>query len=661
MEEMEMMPRIMYLEKLFQPISLGELEIRNRIVMPSMGTNFANEDGYVTEQLKSYYEERARSGVGLIIIEFSCIQWPVGKGQLRQLCVDDDKFIPGLSELAQTIKKHGARVFLQLHHAGRVAFSRFTGCQPVAPSPIPTSSGEMPRELSLAEIKNIIYRFAEGAHRAQEAGFDGVELHCTHGYLLAQFLSAASNKRQDIYGGDLRNRARLILDIMAAVRDKVGANYPVSIRLTGKEFDIEHGITIEESQQTAKWLEEAGAAAINVSVSGHYPLHAMEWLVEGEDLPRPPYNHPHGFVLFVAEKIKRKLNVPVIGVGWIDPETAELALRENKIDMVAMGRSLIADPELPRKAASGSLEDIRPCLGCLICRERLLSEKQVQCTVNPTMGKEQESLIALAKKKKRIVVVGGGPAGMEAARVAALKGHEVILFDKGSSLGGQLLVASIPPNKGRLKVLADYFTTQVSKLGVKVELGKEAISEDIVSVEPDAVIIAAGVKRRAPRIPGIELGNMANAEDILVGKVRVAGRKVAVIGGGVVGCETAEFLATKKKRVTIVEMLDIMATGMEEVTKNYLLGRLSKLGVTILTKTKAEAITEEGLVVSPEEGPKQIVEADTIVNATSPYPNQRLYQELSGKISKIHLVGDCVEPRRIKEAIEEGFRIGLEV
>ena len=649
------------LKKLFTPIYLGDVKIKNRIVMPSMGTNFTDDDGYVTKQMKSYYEERARGGVGLIVIEFSCIQWPVGKGQLRQLCIDDDKFIPGLSELAQSIKKHGARVFLQLHHAGRIANSRFTGCQPVAPSAIPTSNGEMPRELSLSEIQDIIYRFAEGAHRAQEAGFDGVELHGTHGYLLAQFLSANTNTRQDMYGGDLRNRARLILDIMDAVRGKVGANYPVSVRLTGKEFDIENGITLEESQQTAKWLEEVGATVINVSVSGRYPLHAMEWLVEGEDLPRPPSNHPHGFVLLVAEKIKRKVNVPVVGVGWIDPETAELALRKKQIDMVAMGRSLIADPELPRKAASGSLEDIRPCLGCLICREKLLSEQQVQCTVNPVMGKEREFLIAPPKKKKRIVVVGGGPAGMEAARVAALRGHEVILFDRGSSLGGQLLVASVPPHKERLNILLNYYKTQINKLGVKIEPEKEAVTEDVLRVEPDAVIIATGVKRSVPRILGIELGNIAHAEDVLAGKSRIVGRKVVVIGGGVVGCETAEFLATKRKLVTIVEMLDILANGMEAVHKNYLLRRLYKLGVTILNNAKAESVTEKGLIISGGKDDKKIIAADNIVIATSPYPNQRLYKDLRKTINKIYLIGDCAEPRSIKESIEEGYRVGSEI
>lgn len=647
-------------EKLFQPIHLGELEIRNRIVMPSMGTNFATEDGYVTEQLKSYYEERARGGVGLIIVEFSCIHSPVGKGQLRQLCVDDDKFTPGLSELAQVIQKHGARACLQLHHAGRLASSRFTGCQPVAPSPIPISGGEMPRELSLAEIEDIIARFAAGAQRAQEAGFDGVEIHCTHNYLLAQFLSAASNKRQDIYGGNLRNRVRLLLDIMAAVRDKVGASYPTWVRLTGKEFDTENGITLEESQQVARWLEKAGAAAINVSASGLRPVHALQWLVEGEEIPRPPMNHPAGFLIFMAEAIKKAVNVPVIAVGWINPEVAEQALRENRVDMVAIGRRLIADPELPYKTASGRLEDIRPCIGCLVCRETLLSEQQMQCVVNPTVGKEQESRISSAKKKKRIVVVGGGPAGMEAARVAALRGHEVTLFDKGPSLGGQLLVASIPPHKGELKLLSDYLITQVSKSGVNIELGKEATLEVVLKVKPDAVIVATGVERRVPQLPGMEMAHLVNAEDVLAGRAKV-GTKVVIMGGGVVGCETAEFLATSKKKVTIVEMLDTLATGMEVVHKEYLLGRLAKLGVTILTKVKGEAITEKGLIVSTGEGHGQVVAADTIVIATSPPPDQRLYQALSGKIRESYLVGDCAEPRRIKEAIEEGFRIGLEI
>ena len=651
----------LHFEKLFQPFHLGELQIKNRIVMPAMGTNFATEDGFVTEQLKSYYEERARGGVGLIIVEIACIHSPIGKVIPRQLSIDDDRFIAGLRELSEAIQKHGARAFLQLHHGGRSAPSRITGCQPVAPSPIPKPGGESPRELSLDEIRDIVERFAAGAKRAQDSGFDGVELHCTHNYLLSQFLSPASNKRKDIYGGSLRNRARLVLDIMAAIKKETGKSYPVWVRLTGKEFDTEGGLSLEESQQIARWLEEAGVVGIDISGSSLVrPTHVMQWPVEGEQMPRPPMNHPPGYLIPLAESIKKVLTIPVIAVGRINPEVAERALKENRVDLVAIGRRLIADPEFPNKVASGMVEDVRPCIGCFECRERILSEQQVECVVNPALGREQEFTIRPTRQKKRIVIVGGGPAGMEAARIAALRGHDVTLFDEGRELGGQLLVAAVPPHKGELKLLADYLASQVRKLGAKIELEKEVTPELVLQARPHTVIVATGAKRGVLRLPGMQKAAPVAAEDVLAGKVEV-GNVVAIIGGGVTGLETAEYLALAKRKVTVVEMLDTLAAGMEGVHKEYLLERLAKLGVTILTRTKAETLEKGGLTVSTGDDHRKLIKADTIVIATSPDPNQDLFEELSGKVPEIKLVGDCAEPRSIKEAIEEGFYIGLEV
>ena len=644
-------------ERLFRPIRLGKLEVKNRFVMTPMGTNFSTRDGYVTEQLKAYYEERAQGGVGLVIIEETCIDAPTGKGAAWQLYIGDDKKIPGLRELAYIIKKHDTKVAIQLHHAGRLAATRYTGCQLVAPSAIPALGGDMPRELSIAEIEAIVDKFAGGAERAQKAGFDGVEIQATHGYLLTGFLSSDSNKRKDAYGGSLKNRARLLLDIVAAVKNKVGADYPVWVRLTAQEFHTGDGITVAEAQQVARWLGGAGVVALNISADHYRACFGMAWKVEGEKLPRPPMAHPHAFLVPWAAEIKKVVNIPVMLVGWMSPEAGEQALREGKIDMVVMGRPLIADPEIPGKTASGRPDDIRPCIGCLVCREQFLIDKGILCAVNASVGREHENPVSPAKKKKRVVVVGGGPAGLEAARVAAGRGHEVILFDKGISLGGQLLVASLPPHKGVLAKLADYLKTQVEQLGIKVELGREVNPEVVLKAEPGAVIIATGVTRLVPELHGIEMAKLVHAEDVLTGRAEV-GAKVVVIGGGVVGCETAEFLAVKGKKVTIVEMLDSLAAGMERAHKQYLLERLDLLGVTILTKTKGEAVVEEGLLVNTETGTKEVLPADTIVLATGARPNQELYRELSGKVSEIYLVGDCVEPRRIFEAIAEGFDAG---
>jgi len=641
-------------ERLFQPIRLGEMEVKNRFVIAPMFMGCGTEDGFVTEQTKAGYEERAWGGAGLVIVEETCVDAPVGKGLPWQLHIDDDNQIPGLKELASIIQKHGAKAVMQLTHAGRLAATNYTGCQPVAPSAIPAPGKDMPRELSIAEIEAIVDKFAAGAERAKKTGFDAVEIQACAGLLLTQFLSADSNKRRDDYGGNLRNRARLLLDIVAAIRNKVGASYPVWVRLTAQQFHTDKGITVEEAQQVARWLEEAGVVALNVTADYYQSCMRMPWKVEGEKLPRPPMAHPHGFLVPLVAEIKKVVNIPVMAVGWMSPETGEQALKEGKIDMVVMGRPLLADPEIPNKLASDRLDDITPCIGCLMCQVDI--HKGVKCAVNASAGREYEYPIVPAKKKKRVVVVGGGPAGLEAARVAALRGHQVMLFDKGTSLGGQLLVASFPPHKGILAKLANYLATQVERLGVKLELGREATPEIVLKAKPDAVIVATGVTRSVLKIPGIEMAKVVDATDVLTGRAKV-GDKVVVIGGGVVGGETAEFLADKGKKVTVVEMLDDLAAGMERWHKQYLLERLDLLGATILTKTKAEAVQEEGLVVSTEAGQKQVLAADTIVLATGATPNQELYRELAGKVSEIHLVGDCVEPRRILEAVAEGFLV----
>ncbi len=643
-------------ERLFQSIQLGGMEVKNRFVLTPMATNFASNDGLVTERLKAYYAERARGGAGLVVVEEACVDAPTGKGGAYQLYIDDDKYIPGLRELASTIQKHGAKAALQLHHAGRLAATRYTGCQPVAPSAIAAMGGDMPRELSIAEIEAIVGRFAWSAERAQRAGFEAIEIQACHGYLLTNFLSADSNKRHDAYGGSLQNRARMLLDIMAAVRKKVGTGYPVWVRLTAQEFHTDNGIALDEAGQLARWLEAAGVVALNVTADHRRANFGMAWKVEGEEFPRPPAAHPRAFMVPWAEEIKKAVSIPVMLVGWMTPEAGEQALRAGKIDMVAMARPLLADPDIPNKTAAGKQDEIRPCIGCFRCREQFFVDKSVVCSVNFNAGREYERLIVPARTKKRVVVVGGGPAGLEAARVAALRGHRVILFDKAKDLGGQLAIAALPPYKGILAELAGYFRTQVDRLGIKLELGREATVEIIRNARPDAVVVATGAMCAVPRLPGIEKAGAVDAVDILSGRAE-AGATVAVIGGGIVGCETAEFLADRGKKVTIIEVLDNLAIGMERTHRQFLLDRLELRGVTVLTRTRVEAVQDEGLMVTTEDGRKRIA-ADTIVMAIGARPNQELYHQLSGKVAEVYLVGDCVEPRGIYEAIAEGFEAG---
>jgi len=644
-------------EELFKPIYLGKLRIRNRIVMPAMDTNFGAEDGFVTEQLKGYYEARAKGGVGLVIVEFTCIDSPVGKGSPRQLCVDDDKFIPGLRELAKTIQKHGAKACLQLHHAGRIAASQYTGYQAVAPSAVPLPNGNVPRELTIQEIEDIIIRFAEGARRAQEAGFDIVEVHATHAYLLAQFLSPAFNQRTDEYGGNLKNRARILLNIMGQIKAKVGEHYPLQVRLTATEFNIDNGITLEESKQIARWLQQAGASSISVSASGRYPAHAMPWVVKGKQTPLPPMDHPPGYLIYLAEAIKGEVDIPVVAVGKITPEVGEKAIKENRVDMIAIGRALIADPELPRKIMEGRLEDIRPCIGCLECRDRILSARLIECTVNAGLGKEHEWDLERShlQSKKRVVVIGAGPAGLEAARVHATMKHEVILFEKMPWLGGKLSIAQLPPHKAELKRLVTYFENQIANLEITLKIEHNVTLDDVLRLNPDLVIVATGTGHNTFRLPGEEALNVTYAEDVLSGTSEV-GNRIVIVGGGVVGCETAEFLSGGTKNITIVEMLDIVATGMEEVHREFLLERLASKGVAIFLRTKAESVTGKGLAISSQGGKIDILPADTVIIATATQPDQSLYIALSEKMDHVELIGDCVEPRNIMAAIKEGFQ-----
>ena len=645
------------LERLFQPIHLGDMEIKNRFVLAPMATNFSSGDGLVTEQLKAYYEGRAKGGAGLVMVEESCIDAPVGKGGACQLYIDDDKQIPGLSELAGVIQKYGAKAGIQLHHAGRLAATRYTGCQPVAPSAIVAPGGDMPRELSIAEIEAIVDGFARGAARAQKAGFDGIEIQCVHGYLLSEFLSADSNKRRDAYGGSLENRVKIVLDIIRTVRSRVGHSYPVWARLTVREFHTDNGINPGEAKQLAHWLEESGMVALNVTADHIRSNFGMAWPVEGEAFPRPPMDHPHGFIIPLIAEIKKVVKIPIMAIGWMTSEVGEAALRADKIDMVVMARPLLADPEIPNKTASGKLDEIRPCIGCLMCREQFLLDKGVACAVNAQAGREYECPIIPTETKKRVVVVGGGAAGMEAARVAALRGHEVTLLEKDNRLGGQLLLASLPPYKGILAELVDYFRVQMERLGIKVELGREATVETVLSAKPNAVVVATGATRAVPDLPGIEIEKVVDAADVLTGKAAV-GDEMVIIGGGIIGCETAEFLAAQGKKVTVVEMLDNLATGMERTHRQFLLQRLDGRGVNLMVRTEAQAVAGDGVLVRMADGKERTLAADTVVLAIGVSPNQQLYQALRGKVGEIYQVGDCVEPRHIFEAISEGFLAG---
>jgi len=635
--------------KLWEPIRIGRMELKNRVVMPPMVTRYAADDGFVTERTRNYYGARARGGAGLIIAEATYVHRQ-GWAFPNQIGISDDKFIPKLSELVDKVHQHGAKIAIQLHHGGRQAKEALSGLQPVAPSPLPMAGGEMPREMTVEEIAETVAYFAEAAIRAQKAGFDGVELHAAHGYLIDQFLSPTSNKRDDEYGGDLHRRARFFLEIIAAVKEAVGEDYPVWCRMDGKEYGVE-GITLEDARQTARLAQDAGLAAIHVSSWG----------------PTTPVNRTTptfvpAVIEELAEGIKKAVSIPVIAVGRITPEDGERMLKEGKADLIAIGKAMLADSEWSNKVASGKTEDITPCIICNGCRDDLRTPKVVgiRCSVNAALGREKESEIVPAAKPRKVLVVGGGPAGMEAARVAALRGHQVTLWEKESRLGGQLIQAAIAPHKDRIAPLYKYLETQLQKLGVKVQPGKEATAAAVAELSPEAVVVATGVKPFVPDISGLDKVKVVQAGDVLEGKVKV-GQKVAIIGGELVGCETAEFLADRDKQVTVMRRGAEMATSVGPSNRDFFLSRLLDKGVTLLREVRYDGVSPEGVIITTKDGEKRTIEADTVVLAAGSVPDAALYKAIKDRVSEVYCIGDCVEPRTIRDAISEGFRTGQKI
>ncbi len=633
--------------KLFEAGCIGSLELKNRLIMPPMATNFADKDGQVTDRQIAYYAERAKGGVGLVIVEVSCVDAPVGKGFSGQLCIDDDKFIPGLSKLAKAIKRNGAKAAIQLHHAGRQTSSRITGHQPVAPSPIASEGEEQPRSLTAEQIGILVEAFAEAASRAKKAGFDGVEIHGAHGYLLSQFLSPLANHRHDDYGGSLEKRARFLIEVIRVARGHVGDDYPLWCRLSAVEMGVD-GIMVEETQQVARMAEKAGVAAIHVSAHQVGPAR------------RPPMALPTCYFVPWAQAIKEVVSVPVIAVSRIPPEIAEDVLKDGKADFISIGRQLLVDPYLPEKTREGRLEDIRPCIYCLTCLDSIRwSRDGVRCVVNPTLGREKESVLKPARSPKKVVVVGGGPGGMEAARVASLRGHKVVLFDEGKELGGQLILAAKPPYKDTLETFRQYLVRQMAKRKVDVRLGQKFTPEMVEKLKPDVVILAAGVKPFVPQIPGIGSKKVIQADEVLMGVE--TGDRVVIIGGELVGCETAMLLIDKGKKVTIMRRGPKMATKIHEFIREPMLNRLNYKGAVMLTGVDYKEITDAGVVIQTTEGERRLIEADTVVLAVGSTPNTELAADLKCAVDRLLFVGDCVEPRTIMEAVQEGFKAGAAI
>ncbi|MFC1912677.1 FAD-dependent oxidoreductase [Chloroflexota bacterium] len=639
------------LHRIFEHTQIGEMQLVNRLVCPAMITNYATTDGFLTKRTLDHYETIAKSGVGLVIIEATCIDAPRGKGFKYQLVLDNDMFIPDLLRLTQIIKNHGAKVAIQLAHAGGSTYTDISHESPVGPSAIQRLGYDPCRELTATEIKSIVKKFGEAASRAKRAGIDGIEILGGHLYLISQFLSLAFNNRRDNYGGSLINRVRLLLEVIDEVKKSVGKDFPVWCRINGQEYGIPNGLTAEESQSVAVMLEKAGIDAIHVSAAGSDKYTGYNGGVMYD---------PKGNLVHLAEGIKNIVQIPVIAAGKIDLHLAENIIKNRQADLVAIGRPILADPDFLKKATKGKYDDIRPCIYCATCTDIFIGVKRtgVHCQVNASLGHMPEYNITQTKLKKKILVVGGGPSGMEAARVATLRGHEVSLYEKESSLGGQLVIAAIPPYKSPIQDFIKYLTSQIFNVGVRVKLGTKVTRNSIVSLRPDAVILATGAIPRIPKIMGLNRPSVFTAGNVLLGGVEV-GQRVAIIGGGIIGCETADYLSERGHNVTIIEILPEVARSMGIRMKTRLLSRLIDKNVIILNNTNCIEITDEGIICHTKGNKARSLEIESVVLATGSIPNSDLYKEIKSIVPKVYQCGDCIEPRQIWEAIDEGFQIGL--
>lgn len=636
----------MKMQKLFTTIQMGNITPKNRIVMPAMGSGFGNDDGSPSEQTKNYYFRRAHGGVGLIIVELTSID-PLGNAGPRSLRIYEDKVIDKFIQLTEGIKKFGANVAIQLNHTGREANPKFINAQPVCPSPSPVSpKSEPPRELTNDEIHFLVEAFVSGAQRAKKAGFDAVELHGAHGYLIWQFLSQLCNKRKDEYSGDPNGRTRFAQEIVRGIKQELGKNFSVIFRISGSDF-LDGGLTLDETKIMARLLEEAGIDALHVS-GGNWGT--MHWMIQPMTLPR-------GCLVHLTAAIRKEVTIPVITVGRInDPKFAESILQEEKADMVAMGRGLLADPDLPMKASEGNFEDIRKCVACNICIHQRLKGSPLACMINPEVGREKD-FMKKPDRCREILVIGGGPAGLEAARIAKLRGHDVTLCEKDDRLGGQVNLATKAPYKEEMKSIVPYYTTQLKKLGVTVELGKEMTLALVEALEPDAVVLATGSIPSLPDIPGIGQDNVVTARDVMEEKVRVSGN-VVIIGGGHVGCETAEFLWGQGTNSIILEMLEDVLMDMEPIGKPLLLKRLVEHGIRTVVGSKVISIKADQITYSNRNGHESSIEADYFIFATGTASENDLMRPLEQKGFDVYVVGDCVKPRDILSATSEGAEVG---
>lgn len=660
---------------LFSPTQIGTLQLRNRLVMTPMHLGYSSK-GEVNDQLVEFYRARARGGVGLIVVGGCGIDRIGNAFGMTQL--DDDRFIPGLRRLVDAVHAEGAKIVPQLYQAGRYAHSALTGQPSVAPSPIPSRlTGQTPVELTEEKIVEIIASFTNAAKRAQTAGFDGVEILASAGYLISQFLSPLTNQRTDRYGGDLQARMTFGLEVVEAVRVAVGQDYPIIVRVAGNDF-MPGSHTNTESRAFCQALEKAGVNAINVTGGWHET-----------PVPQLTMNVPPGAYAYLAHGIKQAVSIPVIACNRINtPGLAEEILQDGKADFIGMARPLLADPELPNKAMSGHSERIRPCIGCNQgCLDYVFRMKPVSCLVNAEAG--QEAVLVPSSHSEithNILVIGAGAAGMEFARVSTGRGHKVTIWEENQRSGGQLTLAAAPPGRKDFLYFGTYLANACLELGVTIQYNVKATPENILSaVEEgkfDRVVIATGARPITPSIPLEEGVEVLQAWDVLAGRSR-PGENVVIVGGGAVGVETALYLAesgildnetlrflmlqhaeTEKelyrlltqgsKKITVLEMAKGIGRDIGPSTRWSMLADLKRYKVNCIDETKVLEVRSDGVLVE-NAGSQKVIPADTVILAVGSRSNNELYLALQGKIESLSIIGDAAKPRKVLDAIHDAY------
>ena len=700
-------------QHLLKPGKIGGLSLRNRIIMAPMGSNYAEADGHCGERIQAYYEERAKGGVGLITMGVVSVAFPAGTAEPYQVGISKDEYIPGLRVLTDRVHQHGSKISLQLQHAGKtsvrdMAEGREVWVPSMPPPPPPNDmmksvtlkeistfvrpSKDVPvtmRVMDKADIQQMVQWFADAARRAKQAGFDGIEIHAAHTYIIAGFLSSYYNKRDDEYGGNLQNRCRMLLEIITAIRAQVGEDFPLWLRLDAAEVGIQGGITIKDCIAVTKIVEQAGLDAVSISAYAN--------LTSGAAFTEAPIVHkPAGFLDWAAQ-VSNAVSIPVIAVGRLEPKVANEAIAAGKCDFVAMGRKLLADAELPNKLIANTPENIRPCIYCYVCVSQIFINQRVKCAANPRTGQESSLQVIMTDKPKNIVIIGGGPAGIEAAVTASNRGHNVTLIERSKRLGGTLFFATLAYQENG--TLLDYLVNQLHQSNVVVKLGTLASPELISSLTPDEVFVATGASREMPDITGATLPHVWSGEQLrqlLTGEVSPStnaqlklfqrimvgsgnllgltknisalqrlshlwmplGKRVTIIGGGLVGLELAEFLGERGRIVTVLEPTRDLGVELSIVRRWRVLHNLAHFGVELIKEAQIDSIDSKYVHYTLNDEQRGIT-SDTVVMATGIAADRSLADILTQAGHNVQVIGDSHAVGYIEGALDTGYRAGL--